>query len=305
MEKQHLRAYLYIIFTVFLWATVEIVMKLIQNDSTPYIFNFFRFLVGGITLLIYAIFSKKTRSAWEFFKNYPHYHVPAAVIGLAGGLLLYCYGTSLTQASMAAAIISSNPILISIFMILAFGEKKSPGKIIGIILGFIGMLLIITEFKFSDFFKDEYIKGNLLVLAGTLFWTLDLIIGKLIMRRTESMESKLRVSSLDFNLVTFLVAAFAMAPYLIFSNERNIFVSQSTGTWLGLVYIGIFTTGIAYLFFFKGIEILEASKGSNFFYLKPVFATILAFFILNEIPSIFFYMGIIIEVFALILISNN
>jgi len=319
VEKHQITAYIYIILAVFLWATIEIVMKLIQNNSSPYLMNFFRFFIGGITLLIYAVSSHKMRTIWGFFKAFPQYYIPAAVIGLTGGLLLYSYGTVITQAFMSAAIISSNPIFISVYMIFLQGEKRSPSKIVGIILGFLGMLLIITNFQFAEFFQDDYVKGNLLVLAGTCFWVVDLILGKLVMKKSvqnlivvntegdshASENFNMKVSSLDFNLVTFLVASLVMLPYLIFSSEWNNMIHQSAETWLGLFYIGIFTTGIAYLFFFKGLESLEASKGSNFFYLKPIFATILAFFILNEAPSIYFYVGVVIEVIALILISNN
>ncbi|MHA1777123.1 MAG: EamA family transporter [Promethearchaeota archaeon] len=91
MEKHQITAYIYIILAVFLWATIEIVMKLIQNNSSPYLMNFFRFLIGGITLLIYAVSSHKMRTIWGFFKAFPQYYIPAAVIGLTGGLLLYSY----------------------------------------------------------------------------------------------------------------------------------------------------------------------------------------------------------------------
>ncbi|MCF2141487.1 MAG: DMT family transporter [Candidatus Lokiarchaeota archaeon] len=319
MEKSYIKAYLYIIIAVFLWATIEIVMKLIQNNSSPFLMNFFRFFIGGFTLLFYAITVKKTKSIKKFLISHPKYYIPAALIGLAGGLLLYSFGTSLTEASMSAAIISSNPILISTYMIFFKGESKSPSKITGILLGFIGMLFIVTEMHFSAFFSNEYLLGNMLVLVGTCFWVVDLILGKLIMNKsrlsyqnhkenevfsTKGTESQ-KVSSLDFNVLTFLLASLFMSPYLLVSDEWSVIVSQSLSTWLGLLYIGVVTTGIAYLLFFKGLGSLEASKGSNLFYLKPIFATILAVLVLDEIPSIYFYLGIILEVIALILISKN
>lgn len=303
MAKKIFFSYLYLIIAIFLWATIEIAIKSIQDNTTPILINFFRFLIGGISLLIYNILTRKTQTLKNLIKTFPKSYLIASFFGLTVGMTLFAYGTSMTESFLAAAIISSNPLMISTYMILFKGEKRSINKIFGIILGFFGMIMIITEFKFKDFMQLENLLGNILVFIGTALWCIDLIIGKTLLEKAKENEEIGEVTSLDFNIVTFLASSIFMIPFLFLPGEFSTLLNQSWDTWLILLYLGILATGISYFLFFKGISKMEASKGINIVYLKPIFATILSFIIFSTSPSLFFYIGCGIEIFALIIIS--
>lgn len=278
-------------------------MSLIQDNTTPILINFLRFFIGGISLLFYNILTRNTQTLKNLIKTFPKSYLIASFFGLTIGMTLFAYGTSMTEPFLAAAIISSNPLLISTYMILFKGEKRSFKKIFGIILGFIGMIMIITDFKFKDFLQTEYMIGNILVFIGTALWCVDLIIGKTLLEKTKENEDNFKVTSLDFNIVTFLASSLFMIPLLTLPGEFTILINQNLRTWLILLYLGILATGVSYLLFFKGISKMEASKGINLVYLKPIFATTLSFVIFKTNPSLFFYIGCTIEVLALIIIS--
>ena len=303
MDKKLFFSYLYLIIAIFLWATIEIAMSSIQDDTTPILINFLRFFIGGISLLFYNILTRNTQTLKNLIKTFPKSYLIASFFGLTIGMTLFAYGTSMTEPFLAAAIISSNPLLISTYMILFKGEKRSFKKIFGIILGFIGMIMIITDFKFKDFLQTEYMIGNILVFIGTALWCVDLIIGKTLLEKTKENEDNFKVTSLDFNIVTFLASSLFMIPLLTLPGEFTILIDHNLRTWLILLYLGIFATGVSYLLFFKGISKMEASKGINLVYLKPIFATTLSFIIFKTNPSLFFYIGCTIEVLALIIIS--
>ena len=303
-------AYFEITFAVFIWATIELVMHLFQEPTSGLIILFFRFMFGGIFLLAIVIFTKRHRNLMLLIKRYPSYYIPAALIGLTLGMWLFSEGTLRTQPAIAATIISTNPIFISLYMMFFQGEKKSWAKILGIFLGFMGIILILTEGHFTLFFENEYLIGNLMVLAGTVFWVINLIIGKLLLSKIipssqneMELEEKLNISSLEFNTVTFLITGFILIPLILRPAQLNLIISYNFDTWIKLFYLGIFPTGIAYFFYFRGIKSLPASKGANLFYLKPIFSTILAYIILDYIPSNIFYIGIGIEIIALLLIT--
>ena len=303
MGKKLFLPYLYLIFAIFLWATIEIAIKSIQDNTTPILINFLRFFIGGISLLIYNILSRNTHTLKNLIKSFPKSYLIASLFGLTIGMTLFAYGTSLTESFLAAAIISSNPLMISTYMILFKGEKRSLNKIFGIILGFFGMFAIITEFKFKDFLQLENLLGNILVLIGTALWCIDLIIGKNLLDKAKENEEVGEVTSLDFNIVTFLTSSIFMIPFLFLPGQFSTLLNQTWDTWLVLLYLGILATGISYFLFFKGIGKMEASKGINIVYLKPIFATILSFLIFNTSPSLYFYIGCGIEILALIIIS--
>lgn len=278
-------------------------MKSIQDNTSPILINFLRFFIGGISLLVYRISTRKSQSLIYLIKTFPKSYIIASFFGLTLGMTLFAYGTSMTESYLAAAIISSNPLMISTYMILFKGEKRSLNKIFGIILGFFGMIMIITEFKFKDFLQMENLLGNILVFIGTALWCIDLVIGKILLEKAKENEEIAKVTSLDFNIVTFLTSSIFMIPFLFFPGEFSTLLNHTWDTWLILLYLGIFATGISYFLFFKGISKMEASKGINIVYLKPIFATILSFIIFDTNPSIFFYIGCAIEILALIIIS--
>ncbi|QEE15951.1 DMT family transporter [Promethearchaeum syntrophicum] len=303
MARKIFLSYLYLIIAIFLWATIEIAMKSIQDNTSPILINFLRFFIGGISLLVYRISTRKSQSLIYLIKTFPKSYIIASFFGLTLGMTLFAYGTSMTESYLAAAIISSNPLMISTYMILFKGEKRSLNKIFGIILGFFGMIMIITEFKFKDFLQMENLLGNILVFIGTALWCIDLVIGKILLEKAKENEEIAKVTSLDFNIVTFLTSSIFMIPFLFFPGEFSTLLNHTWDTWLILLYLGIFATGISYFLFFKGISKMEASKGINIVYLKPIFATILSFIIFDTNPSIFFYIGCAIEILALIIIS--
>ena len=76
-------------------------------------------------------------------------------------------------------------------------------------------------------------------------------------------------------------------------------------TWIILLYLGLITMGIGYISFYKGLAMMDASKGIMAFYFKPIIATFLSIIILHEIIHPSLYIGIVIELIAIFLVSNE
>ncbi len=169
-------------------------------------------------------------------------------------------GTTFSDASIAATIVSGNPIIISLYMLTIGKERRTFKKIFGIILGFLGMLIIVTELDFTQFMSKDNLIGNLIVFLGMLFWCVHIIIGKRIIGKKLSENDAYQISNLDYNGVTFIIAGLFMIPFLLIPGEIGILSLFTWQTWLDMLYLGIFTSGIAYLFFFKGLEKIEASR---------------------------------------------
>lgn len=302
-EKSSIKGFAYLFIAILFWGTLELVIKFIQANTSAITINFFRWFFGAIFFLGYIIASKKLETFKLFLKLYPKYYIPSALLGLTLGMLTITFGNIRTDASIAATIISSNPILLSSYMVLFQGEKRSKKKIMGILVGFFGVLVIITQFQFTAFFKSENFFGNILVFIGTLFWVIHLIIGKILLGKEPIDENLPSITHIDFNAATFLIAGIGMVPFLFLPGEFSTILNYNWKSWIGVIYIGLFVSGVAYLFFFKGLQMMEASKGINVFYFKPIIATILAILLLGESPTIFLFIGIAIEILALYLVS--
>ncbi len=167
------------------------------------------------------------------------------------------------------------------------------------------MLIIVTDLNFSAFVAVDNVVGNLIVFLGMIMWCINPLIGKKVIGKKLNESDPHVVSNLDYNGASFLAAGAMMIPFIFVPGEIQLLSAFTWQTWIGIVYLGVFTSGIAYLLFFKGLESMEASRGINLFYLKPVLATILAIVVIHESPSLYFYIGIGIEVVALIFIAHE
>jgi drug/metabolite transporter (DMT)-like permease len=298
--------YLLIFLGVFTWATVEITTKFLNGALSGFAINFFRLLFGGGTLVLYIIATRRTESFVYFTKTYPKWYIPATILGLVIGLLIFFIGVTLTQASVAATIFSANPIIVSCYMLIFGGERRSAKKITGIAIGFLGMVIAVTQFQFSSLLNSENLMGNVLVLVGMLLWCVHVIVGKYLLSRPQPQNSAVpKPTSLDFNAISFIVGTICSLPFVFWWEPELLQFQFSANVWLIILYLGIITAGWGYVLFFMGLQRLEASRGINFFYLKPIIATVLAFFLLNEIPHWTLYLAIGIEVLALFLVSKD
>ncbi|MHA1822050.1 MAG: DMT family transporter [Promethearchaeota archaeon] len=315
------KGFFYIFLGIFFWSTIEIVYKLIQNEVDALNANFWRMFFGGFVLLLYSATLKNSKKALKdqndiikegskgfifFIKRYYLYYINASLVGLVVGQIIYLQGTKMTEAAYSATIFSANPIILSLLTIIFFKENKNLIKILGIIIGFIGVVFVITDFQFNNFFNSANIIGNFLVFIGMSLWCIDVFLGKAIMNKAEKDNVVSGYESEYFNAVTFILAAMIMLPFIIRLEGFDKMLNYSASAWLGLIYLGVVTGGIGYVLFFKGINMMEVSKGINIFYFKPIIASILSYFIFPSVHlKISLFLGILIEMLSLIMVSNN
>ncbi len=288
-------------------ATIEITYKLIQNYGTvpPALGNFFRMALSSIVIFLYIAMTRRFSRFIKFLKLYPKFYVAASIVGIFGGVLVFMYGLALTEPAPAAAIFSSNPIVISTISIIFLKESKSLRKIVGIILGFIGVFIIITEFKIMGFFNQSNQLGNLLVFIGDVLWSIGIVIGKACMNKAETMDKPTDMINFDLAGISFLISTVLMVPVVFFEREFQLILTFSWQTWLGVLFLGIISTGVAYLFFYKGLSMVEASEGINLFYIKPVITTIANIIIFHHVPHYSFFIGVVLEFIGLFLVTSR
>ncbi|TFF94669.1 MAG: EamA family transporter, partial [Promethearchaeota archaeon] len=83
------------------------------------------------------------------------------------------------------------------------------------------------------------------------------------------------------------------------------FFNYSGYEWFWIIFLGIVSTGLGIWLLFEGINRMEVSKGMSLAFFKPIFATILSFFILSETPTLILLISIILVIISIILINRN
>ncbi len=256
------KGYILLGITIFMFSTLEVVTSTLKGMIDPLQLTFLRFFIGGITLLPFALRQKEriTRNDLMFFLGLGILNI---IISM-GSLQL---AISMGKASTSAILISSNPIFVLIFSSLILKEKINKNRIICLIFGILGITLVIYK---GDLTGDTTL-SLLLGLLASLTFGLYTVLGKLKAEGISSM-TMICLSSLFGSLLYIPILAARQVPIF----------SIPPGSFVKILYLGIFLSGVAYITYMEALKILSASKGAMVFFLKPVIASGLAFIILGE-----------------------
>lgn len=290
------------ILAVFTWSFSEIIVKLLQGRVGPLSLSLFRFIFGGLFLFGILLVKRDLSGSWKMIKDNWKLMLISSCIAFGISNIIYFVGVTMTKANIAATIYTTYPIWITIYSIFILDERSNLKlKFLGIAIGVIGVAILMTDFNFMGFFSSEYLLGNLLVLCGSLMWSLYSVLGK----KIQLNEKQTSNCSLKYSTISSLLASLPIMFILPFTEEFNGFLEYDFESWFWIIFLGVVATGIGIYLLFEGLRYLEASKGFSLAFLKPIFATILAFFILGEFPTFSLLISISLVMISIILINYS
>ena len=151
-------------------------------------------------------------------------------------------------------------------------ERLSKNKIIGLLLGISGAILLISSGENSGS-GQEFLKGDLLVILSTISYTFYFILVKPLMNTYRPVDVMRWMFTLGFMIILpFGWEEFTKITWPVFG----------TFDYVLLFLIVVPGTFLAYLFNVYGIKILGASVAGAYIYSQPVFAVIIAVLFLHE-----------------------
>jgi drug/metabolite transporter (DMT)-like permease len=186
--------------------------------------------------------------------------------GFAANQALFYLGLNLTTPVDASIIHVTNPIFVLIFASILIHEKVTFLKITGIILGAGGALILILYGRMVNMSTNSF-QGNILVMLNMLCYAMYLVLIKPMVVKYNAMTILKWVSFFGFLF---------MIPFSIPGIISLNLGSVSLNAWLGVAYVVILNTFVAYLLINYALKTVEASMASFYTYLQPVIASILS-----------------------------
>jgi drug/metabolite transporter (DMT)-like permease len=303
------KGYVYIIISAFLFSTMEIVSKGIAKDINPIQLNFIRFLIGALILLPSALKNLKIREI-SLNKDDFKFFILTGFVGVAISMTFFQVSILYTKASTVAILFSCNPIFVIPLAHFLLKEKLSKETIMSLCVSIVGILFIMNPFKISS---DIY--GISYVIIAAMAFALYSVIGK----KRSARYGAVILSSFSFLMGSIELLVLILLTKIDFiSNWTSglglsvlsnipIILGITYENILAVAYMGIFVTGLGYLFYFMAMEETSASTASLVFFIKPALAPILAFLLINENIALNSIAGIILIVLgsSIVFISNN
>lgn len=251
------RVWLLLVLCNLFWAGNYVFGKFVVAEMTPISLTFTRWLFASVILIGIAHFVEKPK--WnKVFKEWPSL-IGLAVFGIVGYNSLLYYALNFTSPTNASLVNSFNPGLIAIVSAIYLREKVSKIQGLGILLSFLGVLVIMTKGNLSQVFVTHYNEGDLLMIIAVITWTVYSMIGKKLTT----------IPPITSTAVSGVLAAIIMAPFAIYQGID--FTNLSTLAVTGIAYITIFPSICSFIFWNIGVREIGASKTGVFLNLNPVF----------------------------------
>jgi drug/metabolite transporter (DMT)-like permease len=166
------------------------------------------------------------------------------------------------------------PIFITIAARFYLGEPITLRKIGGILFGFFGIFLVISKGIFSlSIFRVGSTFGDFLILVSALTWTAFTVGGREFLSRFPPLAAITPIM---------IVGCLATFPFTWMKWEWNLLAHLSIYAWMGILFLGIFCSGLAYLFWYAALEKRDSSVVGMYLYLEPFVTLIGATFFLGE-----------------------
>jgi drug/metabolite transporter (DMT)-like permease len=289
MNPARLRAYLYLIAVVVIWGVSGPVIKLLLGVVPWDILLVYRFLISAI---IYLPFIKP-----EVLRPLKKVNVLLLVLAytflnttISLGLLFA--GTAKTSLVSMSLLSLFGPILTILAGYFFLRDRITRTEKLGIIITFLGSMLIIIEpvLKF-DGIQGELV-GNLFIIGSLITGSLAIIILKKLLRKG--------VDPMFLGNMNFVIGAITLIPVVLRTRSVPEVVNTITNLGfpyqIGVWYLAIFAGSIAYYLSNSAQKSIEVSEQAVFSYIYPIFSAILAVWILKETmtPLSYFGAGIII-----------
>ncbi len=157
---------------------------------------------------------------------------------------------------------------------LFLGERITWRKIAGIVLGFSGIFLIISKGLFSlSVFRVGSTFGDLLVLCSALTWATFTVGGRGFLSRFSPLATIAPIMMMGC-VMTFFVSSLRGGWGFLFH--------LSAPAWMGILFLGIFCSGLAYFFWYSALGKRDSSLIGMYLYLEPFVTLIGAAILLSE-----------------------
>lgn len=283
--KLDTRALIAIGITILLWSSSFAAVRASLQAFTPGHIALFRFLIASILL---AIFTLTTRIKLPRLKDIPAIFL-LGFLGVAAFHTAQNYGMVTVTAGSAGMIMGSVPIFTAMLATIFLREKLKLWGWLSIFIGFLGVYFISLGEREGVKFDPGVIVLLLAAIAAAVYFVLQ----KPYLARYSALH-----------LVTYVIWAgtlllLVFTPGLI-EEVTNAPIKATVAT----IYLGIFPSAVAYVCWSYALSRAPASIVASFLYLQPVFAVIIAWIWLNEIPALISIIGGVVIILGVFLVNK-
>ena len=293
-QQSNFLAYIFLFLTVTFWAGNFVVGKFASlYEVPPFSLNFYRWFFAWLILAPFTlpeIIKKKD----YIINNYKLFIVLGVTSITIFNSIVY-YSLNFTQVISGVLMISTIPVMIMFFSSIFKIEKTNIFQIIGVILSFLGVIIIITKANFEILKNLNFNKGDITMVIAMFSWALYSTLLK---------RQKYEISQLSLLQVVMSFGLVFLIPVYFIEYQLGFRITLDKPFYLILSYVVLLPGLASFILWIKGISMIGANRSGVFLHLMPILSAIMAMTIFNE-KFMFYHMLGACFIITGILLSNK
>ena len=267
MRQPRLFDYILLTFLALIWASAFFNIKIATYSFGPVTIAFLRVFFGAIPVLLLCYY--KNIKIEAFSKDW-HWFAMIGFINLVAPFFLIAYGVKSVQSNLAAILMSTTPLSSTILgHFYTKNEKFNFIKTFGILIGFSGILYLFSDNLLID--ENNFISALLILLGSTCYVIGGVLTLKISKKKNENVTGSILIWAV---IILIPLAAFIEQPWKL---------TPRLDSTMSVIYLGLVSTGIAWLLRFRILVNNGLIFQSQVSYLIPIFGTILSYIFLKEL----------------------
>jgi drug/metabolite transporter (DMT)-like permease len=261
------------------WAANIVLGRFVAGHVPPFALTFCRW--AGTFLVICPFAWPYLVRDWPLIRKNLPLLLLLAFTGFAFNNALSYWGLQHTQALNALLIQSSGPLFVALWSLMLFGVRLSWMQAAGILVSLLGVLVIVLRGNLAALAAIQVNAGDISFAAALFVFGL----------YSALMPKRPKINPLSLIAFTTGAGAVMLIPLVAWEMSGGDFLKFDTLTISTVIFVVLFPSTLAYLFFNRGIELIGPNRAAPFFHLVPVFGSVMAIVLLGEKPELFHLVG--------------
>ena len=267
MRQPKLIDYILLIVLALIWASAFFNIKIATYSFGPVTIAFLRVFFGAIPVLLLCYY--KNIKIEAFSKDW-HWFAIIGFVNLVAPFFLIAYGVKSVQSNLAAILMSTTPLSSTILgHFYTKNEKFNFIKTFGILIGFSGILYLFSDNLLIN--ENNFFSALLILLGSTCYVIGGVLTLKISKKKNENVTGSILIWAI---IILIPLVSFIEQPWN---------VSPRLDSTISVIYLGLVSTGFAWLLRFRILVNNGLIFQSQVSYLIPIFGTILSYIFLKEL----------------------
>jgi drug/metabolite transporter (DMT)-like permease len=285
--------YLLLTITALFWAGNTVTGRAARADVPPIALSLARWWIALAIVMPFAwrrIIEDRAAllAAWKPI-------LVLSVFGIAAYNAFQYTGLKTTTAINAGLLGAAMSPFVLGYAFVFFRERPSRRVIVGTLASTLGAVVVVSQGSLATLMNFHFNPGDAWLMAGIAAYAL----------YTVWLREAPKVHPLSLLAVTFAIGGVLLIPFGVAEAASGQVLRPGPVAWGSIAYVAVFPSLLAYLMFNRGVELIGSGRASQFIYLIPVFASLLAVVLLGERLHLYHLAGALLIGLGIVIASRK